>query len=138
MELFPVSASAAEVRPWKLFSAATMTGRPAPWRRRTTLTAASLASVPEFAKKTRPSAGPPALPSRPSSRSASATSPSCRNRLDVCAMLFTWRVTASVTAGCACPSALTAMPAIRSVYSRPSASQTRQPWPRTRATGGTA
>ena len=51
-------------------------------------------------------------------------------------MLFTWRVTASVMAGWAWPSALTAMPAIRSVYSRPSASQTWQPLPRASATGG--
>ena len=52
------------VRPWKLRSAATITGRPGPAMRRTNLTAASLASVPEFAKKTRPSpaGGRAALP----------------------------------------------------------------------------
>jgi hypothetical protein len=52
-------------------------------------------------------------------------------------MARTWRLTASMTAGWAWPSELTAMPAMRSVYSRPSASQTRQPSPRTSASGGT-
>ena len=98
------------VRPWKLFSAATIAGREGPWWRRTSLSAASLASVPELAKNTRPS-----LPSSRSSRSARATSVSCRNRLEVCAIARTWRVTASVSAGWAWPSALTAMPAMRSV-----------------------
>jgi len=51
-------------------------------------------------------------------------------------MARTCRLTASMMAGCACPSELTAMPAIRSVYSWPSASHTWQPWPRTSATGG--
>ena len=47
------------------------------------------------------------------------------------------RDTASTSAGWACPSELTAMPAIRSRYSLPSASQTRAPSPRVSATGGT-
>ena len=120
------------VRPWKPPSAATITGRSGPWQRRTSLIAASLASVPELAKKTRPSP-----PSRSSRRSASLISPSCRNRLDVWATWATWRLTASTRAGWACPSELTAIPAIMSRYSRPSASQTRQPSPRLMATGGT-
>ena len=44
------------VRPWKPWSAATMTGAALPCLRRTTLSAASLASVPELQKKTRASA----------------------------------------------------------------------------------
>ena len=44
------------VRPWKPSSAATITGRDGPWWRRTSLSAASLASVPELVKNTRPSA----------------------------------------------------------------------------------
>ena len=55
----------------------------------------------------------------------------------MCAIVLTWRVTASVSAGWAWPSALTAMPAMRSVYCLPSASHTWQPSPRTSATGGT-
>ena len=120
------------VRPWKLRSAATITGRPGPAMRRTSLIAASLASAPELAKKTRPSA-----PSRARMRSASSISRSCRNRLEVCATSATWRLTASTMAGWACPSELTAIPAIRSRYSRPSASRTRQPCPRLMASGGT-
>ena len=99
------------VRPWKLFSAATITGRDGPWWRRTSFSAASLASVPELARNTLPS-----LPSNASSRSARVTSGSCRNRLEVCAIACTWRVTAAVSAGWAWASALTAMPAMRSVY----------------------
>ena len=122
----PVIASDAEDRPWKPPSAATMTRRLlSGWARRTTLTAASLASVPELARNTLPSGAP----SRPSSRSASSTCGSCRNRLEACASRLTWRLTASVSAGWAWPSALTAMPAIRSVYCRPSTSQTWLPRP---------
>ena len=100
--------------------------------------AASLASVPELAKNTRPPPVPPGkvAPSRLSSRSASATSPSCTNRLEVWARVATCLLTASTTAGWACPSELTAIPANMSVYSRPSASQTRHPAPRASASGG--
>ena len=98
------------VRPWKLWSAATMTGLfLALCLRRTTLSAASLASVPELQKKTRVSAC-----SRPCSRSARSTPGSWRNRLLVWAIFFTWSLTALTIAGCAWPSAETAMPAIRS------------------------
>jgi len=100
--------------------------------------AASLASVPELAKNTRPRPVLPGVlaPSRLSSRSASATSPSCTNRLEVWARSRTCLLTASMIAGWACPSELTAIPANMSVYSRPSASQTRHPSPRASASAG--
>src|SRR5579875_3727930 len=56
IEALPVIASDPMVRPWNPPSAATITGRDGPWRRRTSLSAASLASVPVLAKNTRPSA----------------------------------------------------------------------------------
>ena len=105
----PVSASAPSVRPWKPSSAATTHVRRA-GAGRASLSAASLASVPELQKNTRP----PARPSRPSSRSASATPGSCTKRLEVCARVATWRVTASTSAGCAWPRDVTAMPPSRS------------------------
>ncbi len=46
-------------------------------------------------------------------------------RVEICA------VTAATTAGCAVPRALTAIPAMKSVYSLPSASQSFEPSPRT-------
>ena len=67
---------------------------------------------------------------------ASATPGSCTNRLELCASLAAWLLTAVTMAGGAWPSALTAMPAIRSRYWLPSASQTRHPAPRARASGG--
>jgi hypothetical protein len=104
-----VIASAPMVRPWKLCSAATITGRPGPCWRRTSLSAASFASVPELQKNTRASAR-----SRASSFSASRTAGSCTNRLLVCAILPTWAVTAPTMAGWAWPRAETATPPIRS------------------------
>ena len=109
MDSLPVSASEPIVRPWKLCSAATITGRSWPCARRTSLIAASFASVPELVKNTRPS-----MPSSPTSRSASSTCRSCRNRFEVCVSVLACRVIASTMAGCACPSALTAMPPMRS------------------------
>ena len=132
IDSLPVMLSEPIVRPWKLPIAAT-NGLSVPRARRTSLMAASLASAPELQKNTR--ACPSAL-SRPSSRSASRTPGSCTNRFEVCASLPTWADTASTMAGWAWPSALTAMPAIRSRYWLPSASQTRQPSPRASASGG--
>ena len=94
------------MRPWKAPSAATTDGRPV---RRTILKAASFASAPELAKKTRPS-----RPVRASSRSASRSDGSLATRLDVWPSVATWVDTAWTTAGWACPRALTAMPATRS------------------------
>src|SRR5262249_125687 len=48
-----------------------------------------------------------------------------------------WGVAGARAGGWAWPRELSAMPAMRSVYSLPSASQTRQPSPRTSASGGT-
>ena len=66
---FEVSASEPMVRPWKEPSAATRWVRPV---RRVSLKAASLASVPELVKKTRPSCGrratAAARPARPGAR----------------------------------------------------------------------
>ena len=117
-----VSASAPIVRPWKPPSATTTWVRPV---RRVSLNAASLASVPELVKKTLPSAG--ALPSSPSSFSASSTWGSLVKKLEMCPSVPSWLVTASTSAGWAWPSALTAMPPRRSTYSLPSASQTWAP-----------
>ena len=66
---WPVMASAPMVRPWKPFSAARIRGRPV---RRAILNAASLASAPELAKKTRTGSS---VATRPASRSASVTTP---------------------------------------------------------------
>ena len=125
---WPVSASAPIVRPWKAPSAVTTSGRPVS---RLILNAASLASAPELQKKTRPG-----RPARSSSRSASATPGSCIARLETCPSFCAWAVIASTTFGCAWPRIVVAMPPSRSVYSRPSTSQTVAPAPRSSATGG--
>jgi hypothetical protein len=52
-------------------------------------------------------------------------------------MEWTWLLTASASVSWAWPRELTAMPAMKSRYSLPSASQARQPRPATSATGGT-
>jgi len=75
-----------------------------------------------IAEETRPCA-----PSRLSSFSARATSGSVQEQVGGVGDLATWLDTALTSAGCAWPSALTAMPAIRSRYSLPSTSQTRLP-----------
>ena len=129
---WPVIDSAPIERPWKPPSPATTVPRPV---RRASLNAASFASVPELAKNTRPPRVP-AGSSSASSRSARRTVGSFMTRLLVCPSTATWALTAPTTAGCACPSALTAIPATRSRYSRPASSQTRVPRPRTRVSGG--
>jgi hypothetical protein len=79
------------VRPWKLPSVETTWVRPV---RRLSLNAASLASVPEFAKKTRPS-----TPSSDSSRSASVTCGSVAKKFDTCPSVDSCSVTAATRAG---------------------------------------
>jgi hypothetical protein len=103
---WPVSASAPIVRPWNPPSAATTPVRPV---RRDSLNAASLASAPELAKKTRPG-----RPASDSNRSASVTAAGCAYRLETCPSVAICSDTAATMAGCACPNALTAMPPMRS------------------------
>ncbi len=117
------------VRPWKPFSATTMPVRPV---RRASLKAASFASAPELQKNTRASGSP----NRAVSRSASRIAGSVAARLLVWPSVANCVDTASTRRGSAWPSALTAMPASRSTYSRPSTSHTRAPDPRTSMTGG--
>ena len=95
------------VRPWKAFSAATMCGRPV---RRAILNAASLASAPELQNSTRESGAS----SRSCSRSARFSTGSCMKRFDTWPSVAIWSVTAATTAGCAWPSAFTAIPESRS------------------------
>ncbi|KFC52450.1 hypothetical protein GY12_05060 [Micrococcus luteus] len=104
------------VRPWKARSSAiTRVRRPdgssAPWRR-ASLNAASLASVPEFAKNTVEPAGAPASSSR---RSARRICGSEVKRLDTWPSVAICSDTARTSAGWPWPSAFTAMPASRSV-----------------------
>ena len=106
------------VRPWKPPSAATMRVRPV---RRAILNAASLASAPELHKKTRLPSGASHVRS---SASASATCTGVATRLETCPSVASWAETAPVRAGWAWPSAVVAMPASRSTYRVPSASQT--------------
>ncbi|CAM5744731.1 hypothetical protein SHIRM173S_01364 [Streptomyces hirsutus] len=116
------------VRPWKPPSVATMWARPVS---RPILNAASLASAPELQKYTRPS-----RPKSRRSRSASSTGGSATNRLETWPREAICRLTASTTAGWAWPSALTAIPPTKSVYSLPSASRTVAPAPLTRDSFG--
>ena len=116
------------VRPWKEPSAATRCVRPV---RRVSLKAASLASVPELVKNTRPSAA-----TSESSRSASSTWGALVKKFETWPRVASCSVTAATSAGWAWPSALTAMPPSRSTYSLPSASQTCAPSPRTRTSFG--
>ena len=87
---------------------------------RVILNAASLASVPELVKKTLASGSPVS----PASRVARATWAGVAKKLETWPSVEICPVTAASTVGCACPSALTAMPASRSRWRRPSASQT--------------
>jgi hypothetical protein len=117
----PVSARAPMVRPWNDPTAVTTSGRPVS---RLILNAASLASAPELQKKTRPG-----RPARSSRRSASSSPGSCIARFETCPSFAAWAVIASTTLGCAWPRIVVAMPPSRSVYSRPSTSQTVAPAP---------
>jgi hypothetical protein len=133
----PVAASVARVRPWKPPRVATIPVAPSPRlarpHRLATLMAASLASAPELDRKTL--ASPPKCPT---SRSASSTWGPVKYRLEVCPRVPSWALTASTTRGWACPAATTAIPPRKSRYSRPRASHSRTPRPRTNSTGGRA
>jgi hypothetical protein len=101
--------------------------------RRASLKAASLASVPELVKKTLEPAGA-MLSAR--SFSARAICVGLVKKFETCPRVASWLEITEVTNGWACPRALTAIPPSRSRYSLPSASQTRQPAPRTRTRWG--
>ena len=116
------------VRPWKDPSAVTTSGRPVS---RLILNAASLASAPELQKKTRPG-----RPARSSSRSASSSPGSCMARLETCPSFAAWRGDRLDDLRVRVAEDVVAMPPSRSMYSRPSTSQTVAPAPRTSATGG--
>ena len=120
---FEVRASEPMVRPWNDPSAATRWVRPV---RRVSLNAASLASVPELVKKTRPSRAP----TSDRSRSASSTCGALVKKFETWPRVVSCSVTAATRAGWAWPRALTAMPPRRSTYSLPSTSQTCAPSPR--------
>ncbi len=96
------------VRPWKAPSAATTRVRPV---RRVILNAASRASAPLLHRNTREPSG---ASRRPSSRSASATCGPVAKKFETWPSVDICAVTAPTSVGCACPSALTAMPASRS------------------------
>ena len=119
------------VRPWKPPSATTTWVRPV---RRVSLKAASLASVPELVKNTLPPPAP--TPSRTRSFSASSTCGMQVKKLETWPRVCIWVLTASISAGWAWPSALTAMPPRKSTYSLPSTSQTWAPLPRVSASLG--
>ena len=105
--------------------------------RRVSLSAASLASVPVLTKNTRPPA--PSAPSgavSASSRSASSTCCGVVKKLDTWPSVRTCSETAATSRGWPWPRVLTAMPPRKSTYSRPSASQTWAPAPRTRVSRG--
>ena len=105
----------------------------APVFRRASLKAASTASVPELAKNTLEPAGALLMSS---SFSASAIWVGLVKKLETWPRVASWLEITEVTKGCAWPRALTAIPPSRSRYSLPSASQTRQPAPRTRTRCG--
>ena len=81
------------VRPWNEPSSARIRGRPV---RRAILNAASLASVPEFAKKTREPSGARASPS---SRSASAIWGGEPKKLETWPRVPSWAEIAAVRVG---------------------------------------
>ena len=115
------------VRPWKPPSAATTWVRPV---RRVSLNAASLASVPELARNTRPGPAAPPGSASASSFSARRTWGSLAKKFEMWPSVESWSVTAATSAGWPWPRALTAMPPSRSTYSLPSSSQTCAPAPR--------
>ena len=107
-----VIARAPIVRPWKEPSIATILPRPV---RRLSLKAASLASVPEFAKKTRAGVPGASRVASPTSRSPSSIWGGEAKRFEMCPSVAACPEIASRTAGWAWPSACTASPASRSV-----------------------
>lgn len=96
---------------------------------RTSLIAASLASVPELHRNTFC-----AKRDAVTSSSASFSGGALKNTLLVCHSLPACSVSAAIRSGSLCPNPLTAMPEDRSRYSRPWSSHTRLPWPRSSTT----
>ena len=106
---WPVAASDASVRPWKLPSALTTTWRPRPPCLRASLMAHSLASAPEFVKNTWPS-WPVTSASRRSISIAARVATGLANRLLTCSSSPACSAMASATTGLAWPSPITARP----------------------------
>ena len=115
------------MRPWKPPWTTTMS--PPGFALRTTFSAASLASAPELPNSTLPPS------ERAESRSASATIGRVMNRLETWISSPAWARTAATTPGWQWPVLQTEIPARKSRYSSPSASQSRAPSPRTNSTG---
>ena len=89
------------------------------------MSAASFASAPELQKNTR-SAKVCAV-----SRAASRSAGSLVNQFETCQSFLACSSSARTIAGWQWPSAVTATPLAKSMYIRPSWSQTREPSPRT-------
>ena len=98
--------------------------------------AASLASVPELARKVLEVPGRAEGKTSPSSSSARRTWAGEVKKFEMWPSVETCSLTAATTAGWAWPRQFTAMPASRSMYSVPSASHTWAPRPRTRTRAG--
>ena len=99
---------------------------------RTTFSAASFASAPEFPNSTLP-------PSEDAdSRSARSAIGRVMNRLETWISSPAWARIAATTSGWQWPVLQTEIPARKSRYSSPSASHSRAPSPRTNSTGNRA
>src|SRR5882672_5458039 len=96
---------------------------------RASLMAVSLASAPEFEKKTR------SAKEWSQRRAASCACWGIWKMLETCTRVAACSRSVPTTLGWQWPSAVTEMPPVKSRYSLPSESHTRRPSPRTRATG---
>ena len=135
---WPVAARVASVRPWNASQVLTTANRPGPAHRRASLSAHSLASAPEFPKKTWPparSVPPPMSRSRVTATSGPTVFP---NRFDTWERVRACSATASATTGWAWPSEVTANPDRKSRYGFPAVSKSTEPSPRTKVTAGSA
>ncbi len=118
-----VSVRPSSVRPWNAWSNAITAGRPV--AARAIFTAFSTASAPEFTSIDRFSNDPGV---NAFSASHTSTYPAYGvTWKQVCRKCAACDATASTTAGCACPTLLTAMPAPRSISRLPSTSSTMPP-----------
>src|SRR6266568_4827821 len=128
-----VAVTVASVRPWKPPRMLMMSPRslePCSLAHlRASLMAVSLASAPEFEKKTR------SAKECSQRRAASCACCGMWKRLETWTRVAACSRSVPTTFGWQWPSAVTAMPPVKSRYSLPSESQTRVPSPRTRATG---
>jgi hypothetical protein len=126
---WPPAVTVNSVRPWKALSVEMMRALRGPKRscaqRRASFIAASFASAPELQKNTR--SANVASTSRCARRSAG----SLVNQFDTCHSLRDCSSRARIIAGWQWPIAVTATPLAKSMYIRPSWSQTREPSPRT-------